>query len=232
MFHCNGWGMPYAVTGMGGTHVVLRKVDGEEILSRIERHGVTLLLRRRPWWRRFSMRRVAGLYVPKRGPDRPWCRHGPYCGGRRSATIEGDRTDRDRARMGVHSDLRLDGDVAPPHHQSGPVRMGRCHRHRPLTAAEPGRRAGRRGTDRRRRRRGSTGPVQPRLLPTTGSNPPRPRPPSTEGGSTRVTVAIWTAAISSSPTARRTSSSPGARTCRPLRWRTASTNTRPWPKWR
>jgi fatty-acyl-CoA synthase len=43
MFHCNGWGMPYAVTGMGGTHVVLRKVDGEEILSRIEEHGVTLL---------------------------------------------------------------------------------------------------------------------------------------------------------------------------------------------
>jgi acyl-CoA synthetase (AMP-forming)/AMP-acid ligase II len=28
---------------MGGGHVVLRKVDGEEILSRIERHGVTLL---------------------------------------------------------------------------------------------------------------------------------------------------------------------------------------------
>ncbi|HEX3794651.1 MAG TPA: AMP-binding protein [Acidimicrobiales bacterium] len=43
MFHCNGWGMPYAVTGMGGTHIVLRKVDGEEILTRIERHGVTLL---------------------------------------------------------------------------------------------------------------------------------------------------------------------------------------------
>jgi acyl-CoA synthetase (AMP-forming)/AMP-acid ligase II len=43
MFHCNGWGMPYAVTGMGGAHVVLRKVDGEEILTRIERHGVTLL---------------------------------------------------------------------------------------------------------------------------------------------------------------------------------------------
>ncbi len=43
MFHCNGWGMPYAVTGMGGTHIVLRKVDGEDILSRIEHHGVTLL---------------------------------------------------------------------------------------------------------------------------------------------------------------------------------------------
>ena len=43
MFHCNGWGMPYAVTGMGGMHVVQRKVDGEEILRRIETHGVTLL---------------------------------------------------------------------------------------------------------------------------------------------------------------------------------------------
>jgi fatty-acyl-CoA synthase len=42
-FHCNGWGMVYAVTGMGGTHVVLRKVDGAEILRRIERHGVTML---------------------------------------------------------------------------------------------------------------------------------------------------------------------------------------------
>lgn len=43
MFHCNGWGMPYAVTGMGGRHIVLRKVDGAEILRRIDQHGVTLL---------------------------------------------------------------------------------------------------------------------------------------------------------------------------------------------
>ena len=43
MFHCNGWGMTYAVTGMGGRHVVLRKVDGAEILRRVEQHGVTLL---------------------------------------------------------------------------------------------------------------------------------------------------------------------------------------------
>jgi len=42
-FHCNGWGMVYAVTGMGGRHVVLRKIDGPEILRRVERHGVTLL---------------------------------------------------------------------------------------------------------------------------------------------------------------------------------------------
>jgi acyl-CoA synthetase (AMP-forming)/AMP-acid ligase II len=43
MFHCNGWGMPYAVTGMGVPQVVVRKIDGEEILRRIEAHGVTLL---------------------------------------------------------------------------------------------------------------------------------------------------------------------------------------------
>jgi fatty-acyl-CoA synthase len=43
MFHCNGWGMPYAVTGMGGRHIVIRKVDGAEILRRIDRHDVTLL---------------------------------------------------------------------------------------------------------------------------------------------------------------------------------------------
>jgi fatty-acyl-CoA synthase len=43
MFHCNGWGMPYAVTAMGGRHVVLRKVDGEEILRRVETEAVTLL---------------------------------------------------------------------------------------------------------------------------------------------------------------------------------------------
>jgi fatty-acyl-CoA synthase len=43
MFHCNGWGMPYAVTAMGCPQVVVRKVDGEEILRRIEAHGVTLL---------------------------------------------------------------------------------------------------------------------------------------------------------------------------------------------
>ncbi|HMQ27171.1 MAG TPA: AMP-binding protein, partial [Acidimicrobiales bacterium] len=43
MFHCNGWGMPYAVSGMGVRQVVVRKIDGAEILRRIEAQGVTLL---------------------------------------------------------------------------------------------------------------------------------------------------------------------------------------------
>jgi acyl-CoA synthetase (AMP-forming)/AMP-acid ligase II len=41
-FHCNGWGMPYAVTAMGARQVIIRKIDGEEILRRVEAEGVTL----------------------------------------------------------------------------------------------------------------------------------------------------------------------------------------------
>ncbi|MFP3906317.1 MAG: AMP-binding protein [Acidimicrobiales bacterium] len=43
MFHVNGWGMPFGLCGMGARQIVLRKVDGAEILRRIEAHGVTLL---------------------------------------------------------------------------------------------------------------------------------------------------------------------------------------------
>ncbi len=43
MFHANGWGMPYAMTGMGVKHVVLRKIDGAEILRRVRDHGVTVM---------------------------------------------------------------------------------------------------------------------------------------------------------------------------------------------
>jgi acyl-CoA synthetase (AMP-forming)/AMP-acid ligase II len=43
MFHANGWGMPYAATGVGARHIVLRKVDGAEVLRRIAQHGVTIL---------------------------------------------------------------------------------------------------------------------------------------------------------------------------------------------
>jgi len=42
-FHCNGWGMLYSVTAMGGEHIIIRKIDGAEILRRVEKHGVTLM---------------------------------------------------------------------------------------------------------------------------------------------------------------------------------------------
>lgn len=43
LFHVNGWGMPFALAAMGVPQVVLRKVDGHEILRRVHDHGVTLL---------------------------------------------------------------------------------------------------------------------------------------------------------------------------------------------
>jgi acyl-CoA synthetase (AMP-forming)/AMP-acid ligase II len=43
MFHCNGWGMPYAVTAMGATHIVQRKIDGATILERVGAEGITLM---------------------------------------------------------------------------------------------------------------------------------------------------------------------------------------------
>ncbi|MGY2872890.1 fatty-acyl-CoA synthase [Marmoricola sp. URHA0025 HA25] len=43
MFHANGWGMPFAMTGMGVPQIVLRKVDGAEILRRVEKYGVTVM---------------------------------------------------------------------------------------------------------------------------------------------------------------------------------------------
>lgn len=43
MFHCNGWGMPFGLTGLGAKQIMLRKVDGAEILRRVDQHGVTLM---------------------------------------------------------------------------------------------------------------------------------------------------------------------------------------------
>ncbi len=43
MFHANGWGMPFGVTGVGAKHIVLRQVDGTEILRRVDAYGVTLM---------------------------------------------------------------------------------------------------------------------------------------------------------------------------------------------
>src|SRR5438067_486451 len=43
MFHANGWGMLYTAAAIGVPQVVLRKVDGTEILRRVDEHGVTYM---------------------------------------------------------------------------------------------------------------------------------------------------------------------------------------------
>jgi len=41
LFHCNGWCFPWAVTAVGGKHVMLRAVDPKRVLALIASEGVT-----------------------------------------------------------------------------------------------------------------------------------------------------------------------------------------------
>ena len=41
LFHCNGWGLPYSVTGMGGTHLLFKKFDPETVFELAVREGAT-----------------------------------------------------------------------------------------------------------------------------------------------------------------------------------------------
>ena len=43
MFHCNGWGHTYAITGTGGTHVCQRTFDASETLRRVREYDVSFL---------------------------------------------------------------------------------------------------------------------------------------------------------------------------------------------
>lgn len=43
MFHCNGWGHTYAITGTGGTHVCQRTFDPEGTFRRVCEHDVSFL---------------------------------------------------------------------------------------------------------------------------------------------------------------------------------------------
>jgi fatty-acyl-CoA synthase len=43
MYHCNGWCFPWAVTGIGATHVCLPRVEPARVFELVEREGVTHL---------------------------------------------------------------------------------------------------------------------------------------------------------------------------------------------
>ncbi len=142
-FHCNGWGMLYAVTGMGGQHIVLRKVDGAEILRRVERHGVTLMCGAPAV---VNMVLDAAARLGRRDP-RP--RAGAHRRRRRSAADAHDRARGDRAGLGVQPDLRAHGDLAAADDQPLAGRVRRPVARRPGGQAQPGRRAGDRLRDAR-----------------------------------------------------------------------------------
>ena len=150
MFHCNGWGMTYAVTGMGGTHIVLRKVDGTEILRRVERHGVTLMC---------GAPAVANAVLDaaaKLGRTDSRQRPRAHRRRRRAAADAHDRTHRVGARVGVRSDLRPHRDVALAHDEPPPRRVRRPRRDHSRATARSRRCARARcARPRRRGRRGA-----------------------------------------------------------------------------
>jgi fatty-acyl-CoA synthase len=120
-FHCNGWGMPYAATAMGVRQVIQRKIDGAEILRRVERTGVTLLCCAPAVVAAIldaAAARVArGEPVPGHGTARV------VVAGRAAADAD-DRARRDRAGLGVHADLRAHRDLAAPDGQPRAGRVG------------------------------------------------------------------------------------------------------------
>lgn len=41
MFHCNGWGLPYSVTGVGAKHVIVKKYEPRSFFELASREGMT-----------------------------------------------------------------------------------------------------------------------------------------------------------------------------------------------
>ena len=97
--------------------VVLRKVDGEEILRRIDDARRDAPVRRPGGRRRHPRRRRRAAGAP--GEEVPGPGPGAHRGGRRPAAVQDDRAGGGRAGLGVHPDLRADRDVAAAHHQPG-----------------------------------------------------------------------------------------------------------------
>ncbi len=124
--------MPYAVTAMGVRQVIIRKIDGEEILRRVESEGVTL----------FNgapavIAAVLDAAAARRAQGRGGAGRGARAHGRRrgAAAVEDHRARRDRARLGVHPDLRPHRDLAAAHHQPRARGVGRARPGRARAAA-------------------------------------------------------------------------------------------------
>ncbi len=199
MFHCNGWGMPFTTTAMGVPQVVLRKVDGAEILRRVDR------ARGDPDVRCPGRRgRHPGGGVGWDGPV-PGSGTHPDRRRRRPAPDPDHRAGGDRAGLGVHPDLRPHRDGSAAHHQPRPGGVGRVSRLRSG-------RSGWAGPGCRRSASRSPWTMPARCWPgpttcstATGSSPRRPTPPSSTAGSTPATAGGSTTGRTwRSPTARRT----------------------------
>ena len=183
MFHANGWGMPFAMTGMGVTQVAIRKIDGAEILRRVEKYGVTVMCAAPAVVA--SVLEAAETWegeIPGRDKVRIIVAGAP------PPTQDGGSR-RGGARLGVHPDLRPHRDLAAADDQPGEVGVGRPVGRGPRRQAGAGRSAG----DRRDAARSPT-TVRCCRAPTwcsraTGSSRRRPRRRWATAGSTPATVA-------------------------------------------
>ena len=221
-FHCNGWGMPYALTAMGARHVIIRKIDGEEILKRVEAEGVTIFNCAPAVIAAVldaaAARRQKGVAVPGKGRVRVVIAGAPPP----SKTIERIETELGWEFIQIYGLTEtaplLTFNRAPPSGTASTprsVRVGSRARACPRSASACA------WTTRARCARART--TCSRATGTSRRKPPRP---SRMAGFTRATAATRTARTSRSVTARRTSSSRAARTCRRSRSRTACSSTR------
>ncbi len=135
LFHCNGWGLPYGLTAMGARQVMLRRVDGAEILRRVERHGVTFTVRGARGARR-GARRQRG---PGRRRTRPRAGHDAHVPGRRATVHDHDRTRREGAGLGADARLRAHRERTGAHGQLPDARRGRPAGRASAPAAWPAR---------------------------------------------------------------------------------------------
>ena len=229
MFHCNGWGMPFGTCAMGVPQVVLRKVDGAEILRRVERHGITLLcgapavvaaiLDAAAAWEGDIPGRgrtrivVAGAPPPTRTIERVEAELGwefiqiygltettPLLTMSRHRAEWDDLSDGDRASKLVRTGAPALGCPDATSTTEGEVLARSNVVMEGYWAQQPT--PSDRAVDRGR------------MVPYTG-----------DGGHHRRGQLRH-----ASRTARRTSSSPGARTCPPSRWKTPCSPTRRWPR--
>ena len=100
------------------TQIVLRKVDGAEILRRVEEHGVTVMCAA-------PAVVAAVLEAAQTGRARSPAATGSGSSGRRAAADEDGRPRRGGAGLGVHPDLRAHRDLAAAHVQPVARRVGR-----------------------------------------------------------------------------------------------------------
>ncbi len=225
MFHANGWGMPWATAAMGCPQIVLRKVDGAEVLRRVSTHEISLLC---------AAPAVVNA-VLEAAPS--W--DGPVPGRGRTRVVVAGAPPPSRTIERIEEELGWEFVQIYGLTETAPLLTVNRRRAEwdDVSAGERARRLMRAGAPAvgTTYELMSTARCWPAATPSwrgTGAST-RSRPaPSMRAGFAPVTAASSTRkATSPSSTARRTSSSPEVRTSPRSRWRTPSSHSTGLPKW-